>query len=53
VTPLLVVIGCPSDPWIVQAFTWTGGLFWLLALCVGMVIAFEKAQRWARQGEES
>ena len=51
-TPLLVVIGRPSGPWLVQAFTWTGGLFWLGVLCVGLVIAFEKAQRRARRSQE-
>lgn len=51
-TPFLVVVGCPSDPWLVQAFTATGGLVWLGVLCVLLVIACERAQDWARRSRE-
>lgn len=46
--PLLVTIGCPTDPALIQLFTWTGGLGWLLAVCVGFVVVFERVQNHVR-----
>ncbi len=51
-TPLLVVIGCPDQPWPIQLFTWTGGFAWLLILGALTVVVFERAQDWARRDGE-
>lgn len=47
-----LTIGCPEQIWPIQVAAWTGGFVWLLGLGVLTVVAWERAQDWARRDGE-
>ena len=51
-SPLLVVIGCPADPWPWQIAGWTGAFVWVVILGTGLVVAWEKVQARLREEGE-